>query len=1214
MRTRNQQRIWNLWEKNYGRSWVIMVFLMTGGGTCFDAAAAPVSGGSRNEMEMRRLHAREGRVEAENRKRAFPLGHIPDGARARALAQIEAAEASSAQGASFITPKWYNIGPTPMGDSPYAGPGLASGRVAALAVDPSNAAHWLLGAAQGGIWETTDSGLHWTARTDNQASLAMGAMAFAPSNPSIVYAGTGEPNFRGDDYAGAGLLISSDGGTSWGMRNSSFAQSSFSAVRVHATDPNRLSVATLRGGAGVTDAASGTNIPPSAPLRGIHISANGGTSFTRVLTGEATDLQVNPGNFSQQYGALGEIYGASTNGVYRTLNGWTSSSIINGPWTALATPTQMGRIAMAISPSDPNTLYVAISQKRTAYLAGLVGIWRTANAWATTPTWTLVPNPPVFTDGDSSPRFWYHFSLLVDRSTPSTLYLCEFDIWRYAASAWSQVPASGVHPDNHVMAWVPAGGSSVKMLLGNDGGVWLSGTGVAGAWQNLNAGLGTLQIYKGATDPTGVNVLGLGGTQDNGTASYTGSTVWDFEKGGDGADCAISASNPSQHWAVSYQEGAIYRTKNGGGFYSYSGSGITGLLPFYTQFFVHFEKSPRNDDVFIAGTSKLWRCNNFFSGVTPTWTANSPVLMNGPNPVPISAMAFAPADGSGLIYAFGGEDGQLRITFNGGGAWSDLDPGGGVPNRYVSGLAFSPTNSNVLYVTLSGFDEGTPGHPGHLFKTANANAGTPTWVDLSPPVNLPNNCIAIGTNNPARIFVGTDIGLWESGSAGSSWTFHGPSHAMPNVAVFDVRIDAKGGVVAFTHGRGAYRLGYEFNPPIIIWDQFACKFCPRPPCLSCPFELWADLIDPVIFELPLRSILPIDTEDLNVSMIRTEQITPLEGTQKYGALAGQGAAVSKTFSFQVNVAGQAGGLSESAVAPSCGDTIQVVFQLKDRSNDLGQITVPFRIGRPSYPLLEDSEQARLPELPKGWISSGAAAGAGWNSTTNPPPNTLPRGEEEDAVFDEELNVSVFTRADTAGQTYLISPTFTVGSSRAQLYFQQAFELADPTDGGVLEIAIGTQSFQDILQAGGEFVDDGYNTILSDQNPLGPRPAWSGDSGGWVPVTVNLPPRAAGQPVRLRWQLATARGLANGFWFLDSILVTEPFCPSRDLVIVNPLMRQGRFTFGINTETSHTYFIECKTNLTDAAWQFLQSIGGDGNLQTIVVPATGGQRFYRFRRQ
>src|SRR5439155_5101253 len=140
--------------------------------------AAPASASDKSDVA--REKARDWRVEAENRKRAFPLGHIPDGARARALAQIQEAEASSAQSTSFfITPKWSNIGPTPIGNSPYAGPGLASGRVAALAVDPSNAAHWLLGAAQGGIWETTDSGAHWGPRTDKQASLAMGAITFA---------------------------------------------------------------------------------------------------------------------------------------------------------------------------------------------------------------------------------------------------------------------------------------------------------------------------------------------------------------------------------------------------------------------------------------------------------------------------------------------------------------------------------------------------------------------------------------------------------------------------------------------------------------------------------------------------------------------------------------------------------------------------------------------------------------------------------------------------------------------------------------------------------------------------------------------------------------------------------------------------------------------------------------------------------------------------
>jgi hypothetical protein len=212
------------------------------------------------------------------------------------------------------------------------------------------------------------------------------------------------------------------------------------------------------------------------------------------------------------------------------------------------------------------------------------------------------------------------------------------------------------------------------------------------------------------------------------------------------------------------------------------------------------------------------------------------------------------------------------------------------------------------------------------------------------------------------------------------------------------------------------------------------------------------------------------------------------------------------------------------------------------------------------------------------------------------------------------NLSAFVPAETSGESLLVSPPFNIGSPTAQLYFRQAFEMADPDDGGVLEIAIGTEPFVDILQAGGRFVDDGYNTVLSGQNPLGPRPAWSGDSGGWVPVTVNVPTRAVGQPVRLRWRLGAARGLAGGFWYLDTVLLTEPFCPSRDLEIVNPLIRQDRFTFGINTAPNHIYYIECKTNLTDAAWQFLQTVDGDGNLKTVVVPATGTQRFYRFRRE
>src|SRR5580765_107224 len=116
---------------------------------------------------------------------------------------------------------WYSIGPQPITslDKSNNITGQDIGRVTTLAVDPSSSVHWLIGTAQGGIWETFDAGQTFTPRTDSQASMAMGAIAFAPGSPSRVLAGTGEANFRGDAYAGAGLLLSLNGGTSWQMLN-----------------------------------------------------------------------------------------------------------------------------------------------------------------------------------------------------------------------------------------------------------------------------------------------------------------------------------------------------------------------------------------------------------------------------------------------------------------------------------------------------------------------------------------------------------------------------------------------------------------------------------------------------------------------------------------------------------------------------------------------------------------------------------------------------------------------------------------------------------------------------------------------------------------------------------------------------------------------------------------------------------------------------------
>ena len=1170
-------------------------------------------------------------AEQEYRKRAFPLGYVPPGAMSKALAQTKAAEAANPL---FGTVVWNNIGPNPVIFENSLSEFIpCSGRVTALAVDPGDPSHWLIGTGQGGIWETFNSGTNWASFTDAQASLAIGAITFAPDNPSLVYAGTGEANFRADAYAGQGLLVSSDGGTFWQMLNTNFADTSFSHIDVNPGNSNNLVVATVRGGAGVFEESSGTNIVPGAPSRGIFVSINGGTNFTQVLTGEATALAADPANFSQQYAGLGEIYGAPTNGVYRTTDQWATSQLIDGPWTALATPAQMGRIAIAISPSNPNTVYVGVSGTRTNYVASLLGIWCSSNAWAATPTWSslaLESGPADDSDPNNfnDPRFWNNFDLIVDTTNAAAPYLAgDNGVWKYFLtnnfSTWFLIAdPNQLHPGNHVMAWVPAGNNSFQMLLGNDGGVWLSDAYGHESWQDLNAGLPITQIYKGAVDPTHNSTLTLAGSQDNFTEVFVGLPLWPEVFGGSGGDCAISAFLPGLEWAISATTSSdtngnfasIFRTTDGGFDFGNAADALdnaNSLLPFYNQFFVHFEKCPNLDDLFIAGTAQLWRCDNFFSSSPsePDWKTNSPIILGADGrPVPISAMAFSPADLSDSSYAFGTEDGQVFITTNSGASWNNLNPAGGsLPGRYVSGLAFSPSDTNTLYVSFSGFDEGTPGHPGHLFKTTNALATAPIWKNVSPPVDLPNNCLAIDPNIPNLIYVGADIGIWLSGDGGNTWMHYGPSSGMPIVAVYDIRIDSASRVTAFTHGRSAFVLS---SGPIII-PPFKCQVCPLD-CPSCnPGETWLNPGDLVTVEFPLENTLPIETVDLKATMLATPGVTPVTGTQDYGAI-GQGVTVSRSFTFMVSEGAAGGGVAPQGTGSSCGDPVQVSFQLQDQGNSLGQVSVPFLLGVPSYPLTEDFDEVPPGGLPPGWFPMPSGADLPWAVTTNPPPN-VPVAEE-DVLTSPLINSSAFV-PDSAGvgQSSLTSMPFPVAGTQARLYFRQAFDVSTGNDGGILEIAIGSQPFTEITQAGGSFTEDGYNAVLSDRNPLGPRAAWSGNSGGWVPTWVNLPASAAGQSVQLRWLFGSVRGMNNGGWFIDSVRMVDPVClPAvSNPIIVNPALNGHNFTFGINTVSDRSYVIEYSTNLNGAVWQTLETLPGTNGLQTVSVPTGSSVLFFRF---
>src|SRR5262249_40925436 len=155
-------------------------------------------------------------------------------------------------------------------------------------------------------------------------------------------------------YAGAGLLKSTDGGSTWTLLGAAtFAGAAFSDVRVDPSNPDIVLAATGHGFAGKFDTS-----PPAIPPTGLLRSTDGGATWSLRLAGEATDLEVHPTNFDQQYAGLGELFGDAANGVYRSLDGGVSWTPVDGPWNGLTGG--VGRVEIAIAPSNPSVVYVSI--------------------------------------------------------------------------------------------------------------------------------------------------------------------------------------------------------------------------------------------------------------------------------------------------------------------------------------------------------------------------------------------------------------------------------------------------------------------------------------------------------------------------------------------------------------------------------------------------------------------------------------------------------------------------------------------------------------------------------------------------------------------------------------------------------------------------------------------------------------------------------------
>ena len=827
--------------------------------------------------------------------RAFPMGFIPQGARERALQQmremyqregrLSLSAAPAATG--FVTPPtgtssaWTDIGPQPTLSA--SNPPFTSGRVTALAANPNNANNVYLGGADGGLWVTTDGGNTWNplAATDNPPntgipSIAVGALVVDPTTcgaaPSgictTVYVGTGEDNFGGENIYGEGVLnckiTAGSPPTASCTQDSTFHSPSPLGASRGGPMIGTLAVNRLSGNNKIL--LAGVRGQGSAIVSGVYCSSDSGATWTRVLptaanlvngTGDpGTDVAF--ASDGTAWVALGFIIPTAANSIYKSAAPVTSCSITFTQQTLppAFTANNIGRITLALAPSDNTKIYAAIADATTTS-STLLGVVRSTNATATTPTWTQLTDPLVSAaQGFCTGQCFYDMALSVDPASPDVVYaggsgahpIIRTTNGTAATPVWADVTApTGTatvpHVDTHAFAFSNNGAT---LLVGNDGGVWDTNTPNSSvSWVNLNGpsttstgALDITQFYPGVSIHPANPAFAMGGTQDNEVqvdqAYLPGNgLLWQAVGiGCDGGFTAIDLAIPSTSYGeCEYLPGAgfpfpvIAVTFSGDGILGngflanvgIDGNDRGGFIPPLVM-------DPSNTLTLYFATCRVWQTTdgaNTWNAISPDVTSPShpagcpvPTAVGQPTAV-LSTAAVAP-NNSNTIYV-GSDEGEIEVTSNGGTSWASIVTAT-LPTRAVTQIVVDPLAAGTAYAAFSGFgtcnnSAVTCDGKGHLFKTVNGTSAAATWVDISGTTtklpDIPVNAIVIDPNDVTHntLYVGTDIGAFFTTDGGVNWSPLGASNSIPNAQILSLTLHNPSRTLrAATHGRGVWDL------------------------------------------------------------------------------------------------------------------------------------------------------------------------------------------------------------------------------------------------------------------------------------------------------------------------------------------------------------------------------------------------------------------------
>ncbi len=653
----------------------------------------------------------------------------------------------SAKGAN-----WTVLGPSSSGGG-YAG----IGRINTIAFHPTNTDRYWIGAASGGVWETTDNGNNWEVLTDNNPVLGISDILVSHDfeTSSTIYIATGDRDAW--DNNSVGVLKSTDEGATWEETGLSFNLADNAMVTRLLQDPNDAQI-----------------IVASTSL-GVYKTTDGGENWTEINSLSFIDMEYKPGDYST-------IYGSRDNGkVYTSTDGgetFTESLYSMGG----------GRIELAITLDDPTKVY-AISCLSSG---GLRGIYRSDDSGV---SFTEVfdgtesgNNLLGWQDGgDSGGQGWYDLAIAASPNDADVVLIGGVNTWKSTdgGTTWDMENhwyggfyVQAVHADKHMLTYRDNG----DLFECNDGGVYISqNDGNSGSWYDKTDGMEISQIYRlgvSATD-SDETIIGL---QDNGT-KLNWNNYWSDVKGGDGMECIIDYTDVNTQYGSSYY-GAISRTTNHWG----SDTDVTAYSAGDGAWVTPYIIDPVDHETLYAGYSNVWKTTN--QGAN--WTKISSMNSSGK----LRSLAIAESDPN-VIYA--ADLYSMWKTEDGGDNWSMVSSE--LPYSGITYITIKHDDPQTVWITFGGYNSNA------IYETTD---GGSNWTNISG--NMPELPASSVVENKqyeegVMLFVSTEVGVYMK-IDNEDWVAFNDN--LPNVRVdeleiyYDTENPANSRLRAATYGRGLW--------------------------------------------------------------------------------------------------------------------------------------------------------------------------------------------------------------------------------------------------------------------------------------------------------------------------------------------------------------------------------------------------------------------------